>query len=328
VCLIQVMSADLGAEGVSDERRQKMDEMRRVDKPPNPEQDFARFAKWYDDRDGLREREIGEILERAPQQDWAGLSKETDEAQEEAPPAVDDSEPPLTRSQEVCKQILNQSIYFLSHSSPFLRSRVLALIAAAVPVLAGGNREGDLLPLIDRAWGIIIIRLSDAEGYVATAAAEVIAALAEHTGDYMGRRILDHAWPKFKSLLAAQQAKDQHSALVRNTARVGGPSSHTTSHRLHIAILNAMKWVAAEVPVDDSVVWGMAVAFRPFLDRRAHEAVQDLAKRVYAGLVARDGDLVWVVLRNTVNADRGGVWGYLREPGLDVKDNVELILVD
>ncbi|KAI9638563.1 armadillo-type protein [Dioszegia hungarica] len=334
VCLIQVMSADVEAEGMSAERKAKIAEMRRVDKAPEPDADFLRFEGWLKSRGEMRQREVEEIIQRAPEQDWGKIPKSTKTPDEEEESSQQqqqqaDDEIPLTRAQDVCKQILTKSIFFLSHQNPFLRSRVLALITAAIPVLASGNREGDLLPLIDRGWGMIIARLGDTEGYVVTAAAEVIASLAQYTGDYMSRRILDYAWPKFVLILKAQAERDAHSALVRTGAGAGAgmASSHTTSHRLHIAILRAMKWVAGEVPVDDKVVWGMMCLFRPFLDKRANGEVQDAAREVYGMLKKRDGDMLWVVLTSSIG-DGQGVWGYLREPGLDIKDNVDILLAE
>lgn len=324
VTLIQVMAVDIKAEGLSEERLRKIAELRRVDAAPDPEKDFQRFENWYGERQAKREEEMADILQRAPQRAWSKLPDSggagTEAEGGEAELDLNDVEIPLTRSQEVCKAILEKSIYFLSHQNPFLRSRVLSLVAAAVPVLASANRECDLLPLIDRGWNVIITRLTDSEGYVVSAAAEVIASLAEHTGDFMGRRILDQAWPKFKYLLKTQQDKDQYSALapVRGVRGGSTESSFTASFRLHMAILKAMKWVAAEVPVADSVVWEMAVAFRPFLDYRANADLRQAAREVYAELERRDEDAVWMVMQSTIGAMRQGVWSYIHLPGYNL----------
>lgn len=239
---------------------------------------------------------------------------------------MDEPEAKATRSQEITTQILDKSLNFLSHRSPFLRARILSLISSAIPVLASGNRESDLLPLVDRSWGIILLRLDDPLPYVVTEAAEVVASLCAHVGDFMSRRILDHAWPKIKKIMASQQNIDARSALARKGA-VGTTSQWTVSHRLHLAILAIATFVAAEVPVDENVLWDMMVLFRPFIDKRAHEEMKAKATRLYAELGRRDGDALWVVLSSTMGDGRG-VWGYLKEDKLEIRANAETILND
>jgi hypothetical protein len=317
VTLIETMEAEVKAEGVSEARLEKMRELRRIEEAPDPKRDFKRFEGWWNERKGWREREREEILERAPRQAW-----EKDEEPQDPP---GEEEAPPTRTQEVATQILEKSLHFLTHSSPFLRARILDLIASAVPVLAAGNRESDLLPLVDRAWGSIMHRLDDPSPYVVTAAAQVIASLSEHVGDFMSKRILDHAWPRFQKMLSAQKAADGNSALARKRA-VGTQSSFTTSHRLHVAMLRAVRWVVEEVPVNEDVLWGMSLAFRSFLDKKAHPELQALGKMLYGKLAQRDGEAVWVVLRGTMGAEVGEVWGWLRDPGLDVEGNADEIL--
>lgn len=378
VALIQSMSADILAEGPSAAHLTKKKEGNRVDQPPDPERDFARFEEWYSARAARRGEDVRGILDKAPQQAWSALPEDLKDGADaessagaipaSAPPGeagIDENnanaepdEIPLTRPQEVCKQILQKATYFLTHPSPFLRSRVLALTAAAIPVLAMGDRDGDLLPVIDKAWGGIMTRLRDdddstsvpsggnakGQAYVVTEAAEVVASLAEHVGDYMSRRVLDHAWPRFKELLERQREADHTSALSRTviSGRVqrgrpghnarSGPwnfgthSKFTKSHRLHSAILRAVGATMAQVPIDDKVVWDMLLSFRPFLDHRAHEELQRLAMGVYRAAGRRDGDAVWLVLSATLGAAGGDGWAWMREEGLQIGANAEVLL--
>ena len=260
VTLVDVMSDDVAA---AEERA----ELSRVGSPPNPEADFAKFATWWTDREKRRKEEVDTILERAPRHAWGKRSDEEDQE-----PPVDDSEPLPTRSQEMTTLILDKSLNFLSHQSPFLRARILSLVARAIPVLA--SRQGDLLPLIDRSWGIILLRLDDPIPYVVAEAAEVITGLCRHVGDFMSRRILDSAWPKLKRVLVNQQAQDAKSALARKGA-IGTTDPWTVSHRLHLALVGIATYVAKEVPVEDGVLWDMMGLFRTFLDKRVHEEIQE-----------------------------------------------------
>jgi hypothetical protein len=325
VTLIEAMKAEVDAEGPSEARFQKISEMRRIDPAPNPERDFARFTGWWDERVEQRRKDMDEILERAPQHAWG---EPRGEGEDEPEPPQDEEMPP-TRTQEVATQILDKSIHFITHGSPFLRARILDLIATAVPVLAAGNRESDLLPLIDRAWPSILNRLDDTSPHVVTSSAEVIASLAEHVGDFMSKRILEHAWPRFRRMLEAQRLADTKSALSRRGAgAIGTESSYTSSHRLHAAMLRCARWVVEEVPVNEEVLWEMMLVFWPFLDKRAHEELQRLGRVVYEKLAGRDGDALWVVINATMGELVGdhGVYGYLKESALDIKANAEVVL--
>jgi len=328
VTLIEAMAAEVDATGPSEERLRKKAEYDRIDRAPDPEEDFARFLGWHRERESSREKGVNGILKRAPQHAWGkDAPPENGETEEQAEAPMDEDEKPPTRTQEVCTQILEKSTYFLSHRSPFLRARILSLIARATPVLAAGNREGDLLPVIDRGWGLILNRLDDIEPYVVSEAAEVIASLCENVGDFMSRRVLDHAWPRFERLLDAQRELDKKSALARRGG-VGTQSLYTVSHRLHVAILKTACFIAKEVPVNDEVLWQVMVLFRPFIDRRAREELQVLAIRLYQALARRDADALWVVSHATLGTLEGdnGVWDHLRDQTLDIEENAGVIL--
>jgi hypothetical protein len=82
----------------------------------------------------------------------------------------------------------------------------------------------------------------------------------------------------------------------------------------------------AQVPIDDKVVWDMLLSFRPFLDHRAHEELQRLAMGVYRAAGRRDGDAVWLVLSATLGAAGGDGWAWMREEGLQIGANAEVLL--
>ncbi|WRT66945.1 uncharacterized protein IL334_003910 [Kwoniella shivajii] len=343
--LIEVMNDEIEIEGVTEERKQKMDEMRRIERPPNPDEDFNKFFTWWQDRNEKRREEIGDILGRAPQHAWGKKDiplenkeegNEEEEEEEGSPPSnTDDSEIPPTRSQTVCIRILEKSIFFLTHQSPFLRSRILSLISNAVPVLTKGNRETELLPLVDKSWNSILNRLDDKEPYVVTEAAQCIAKLCEQVGDFMSKRVLDHAWPRMKILLNNQKELDSKSALTNKTPQGGrnarrGMDKFTVSHKLHISILKVALFIVQEVPVEDSIIWDMIVILRPFLDTRVQEELQELTKEVYENLGKRDGDAVWLALKLSLD-DLGDTedtrWETLKGDQLDLSENATSILL-
>ncbi|OCF55214.1 hypothetical protein L486_07327 [Kwoniella mangroviensis CBS 10435] len=340
--LIEVMNDEISSKGMSEERRNKLNEMRRVERPPEPKEDFEQFFGWRDDRNKRREEEVGEILERAPQHAWgkgdipSTENQEAEDKQDGSPEnPVDDEEIPPTRTQTVCIRILEKSVFFLTHNSPFLRYKILSIISSATIVLSRGNREKELLPLIDRSWNSILNRLDEKDHpYIVTEACEVIEKLCEELGDFMSKRVIDHVWPRVKILLQDQWENDKKSALAKRTtwARrfTGRMDKYSTSHRLHRSILKILLFIIKEVPVDDMVIWEIIVIFRPFLDRRINEELQGLAIGVYEELMKRNGDGTWLVLNATVGEVQGdlGCWKYLREEGLEMAENVENILAN
>jgi hypothetical protein len=313
--LIDAMAQDPEAAVVTPERQAARDDAQRFLAPPDPTADF-KFGAWYAERAARARAEVDEILERTPRQAWGQdeqMGDADDDKQDDGP-----EDPPLTRTQTVCVQILEKASYYLSHGSPFLRARVLGLVARAIPVLANAGRESALLPLIDRAWASLLARLDDVP-YVATEAAGVLASLAESVGDYIAKRVADDAWPKLLRVLEAQLGADKRSALARRGAP-GSITEHSVAHRLYLAAMRTATVIAARVPVKDTLLWDMMLAFRPLLDRRAHAELQAKAVALYTVLSARDADALWVALEATTGGK--GVWGYLHDGGLDIGDNV------
>lgn len=305
---------------------------RRMRPGPDPARDYGAFVEWYQGRATRAAEAVDEFIRATPEEPWKRQEETEEDADENDPDdppenARDEPEIPPTRAQEVCKRIMEKDVYFMTHSSPFVRARVLSLFTSGIPVLVTGNRESDLLPLINTAWPYILNRLQDKEPYVMTEAAILLEALAKWVGDFMSRRILDNAWPILKKILATQKRLDEQSALLRR-GQGGNATTYTVSHRLHLAIINTMRYIVKEVPVDDNVIWETITLFRPFLDEKVHEDQQEAAVLLYRMIAKRDEDAVWIALNGTTGdiLDSKGKLAYLRQPGLDINDNVRLVL--
>ncbi|GHJ84152.1 hypothetical protein NliqN6_0554 [Naganishia liquefaciens] len=299
----------------------------RMRRAPDPARDFATFTSWYADRAAKARQTMDELLERAPVEPW-DRPKDAQEAANEGPSnASADTETPPTRAQEVCIQMMQKSIYFLTHANPFIAARVLSLFASGVPVLISQERESDALPLIHVAWPSVLNRLQDPTPFVRTEAAALVECLARWTGDFMSRRILDDAWPIFRQLLAEQKQRDEHSALAKRGVR-GTTSAHTVSHRLYLSVIHAMHLVTEKVPIADDLFWEIILALRPFLDARVHPELAGAAVKIYRSMAERDEDAVWLALHATIGtviADQP-LPTYLREPGMDIRHSVELVV--
>lgn len=327
---------------------------------PDPEKDWSTFVEWYKQR-GKEQGDEGEAEDTLPTENprapfGTGSKAEGEPGQEEDEQAnggFPETEPevPATRPQVVATQILAKALYFLSHNSPFLRSKVLSLMSSAVPILS--TRPGDLLPVIHRAWPFILNRLSDPEPYIVLAAADLLEALATHCGTFMSRRILDDVWPKVSTLIERQTQLDRQSALVKafsnntssnsNSNSSGGGSGvgsrqssssmtsrYTVSHRLYRALLVTMRAVSSHVPLKDEVAWDQALLFRRFLDDRFDPALQRAAIDMYRALASVNPDTVWLVLSGAVGAvsEEGSLPVGLRIDGQALTANVDLILAE
>ncbi|GAA5873548.1 hypothetical protein JCM1840_005958 [Sporobolomyces johnsonii] len=298
---------------------------------PNPEEDWASFREWFAHRHDKPamdvDDDIEEINPKRPFESGFVHNKDHEDGPTEFP---ETKEIPPSRPQVVTAQILSKALYFLSHSSPFLRARVLSLIASAVPLLArpsldadpSNNRSADLLPVIHRAWPYILNRFSDPEPYVVVEAAGLIEALASHVGEFMSRRILDDVWPRFRTLLGKQEIED------RKSTAVAGPTTtrYSKSHRLYRAILGTMLHVARDVPLKEAVVWDQAVRLRRFLAvDTVDPELQARARELYEALGEVNPDAVWLVLAATVGLD-DSLPRFLRMDQVDFGNNVETLL--
>lgn len=268
--------------------------------PPEPEGDLATFEKWYKQR---KEDLAAPKEDYGPVPEGGFASKALDEQEAEQQPEPEG--PPPTRTQVACLAMLSKALLFLSHDSPFLRARVLSLLASGVPVLAV-DRKMDVLPVIDRAWPYVLNRLSPIEApYVIAEAAALIEVLGRYAGDFMSRRIVDAAWPRFHTLLERTDKRERGSALK-------GKTVFTVATRLYGSILGAMRDVAVSVPMDNELAWEVALAFRRFL--REEGELLRRARELYEALRKWHPEVVWMTLAGAVN--REGLPAFLRVEGM------------
>ncbi|PPQ77640.1 hypothetical protein CVT26_005406 [Gymnopilus dilepis] len=260
----------------------------------------------------------------APRRPWGEQMTVDEPIDEEGPLGAKPNQPeapPPTPVQALTKQILSRSLYFLTHSSPTIRARILKLLALSIPVLP----ESALLPSIHSAWPFILNRLADPETFVVSAAAALVEELAKHVGDFMFQRVWDDIWPRFRKMLRALESGDATSALARRAkSGVGTESAYTHSHRLYRSILKTMTFALQGVREHEASLWEIIVIFRTFLATSAHQELQQCAVALYIEAGKLNPDSVWLALSSTVT-EVDPVTAYLKADW-DVKHNVELIL--
>ncbi|PWN23159.1 hypothetical protein BCV69DRAFT_280772 [Microstroma glucosiphilum] len=184
-----------------------------------------------------------------------------------------------SRSQKLLVAILSKSMPFLSHSSPVVRARVLRLLGAGTQLLApvegptagsGGNKkwtrkEDELLPLINRAWPLIVARLgwdltrplpssrkgkgrqtaTEHETFVHLEALNLLETFAIHIPEFMSDRITKDAWPRIRLLLEAEEEAEEGGGTA---ARGGAAGPKTTrllksGEKVHMAAVEQQRGV-------------------------------------------------------------------------------------
>ncbi|KAI9060555.1 hypothetical protein FKP32DRAFT_1595301 [Trametes sanguinea] len=280
------------------------------------------FAEWFRHRHD--EQPPAEPIRDSsyPREAWGKAKEDGANAEETDVKPPEDDAAPETPSQALTRQIVSRSLYFLTHGSPQIRARILLLLANAVPVLP----ESALLPSVHQAWPFVLNRLGDPETFVVSAAAMLIAALAQHVGDFMYRRIWDDVWPRFRDHLRRLEHADASNALARRgPGGVGTGSAYTHSHRLYKAIIQTLTAAAQGVQAQDSTNWEIIVLFRRFLHVQAHEELQACARALYRALCKQNEDAVWLALGATMGWVEGPMT-FLREHKWDIERNAKIIL--
>ena len=311
------------------------DESSRVDRtnedpPPEPrpsadDQRFEEFFHWLEHRDEAPNPEGEDTTDYgpAPRKALGKEATEMDQVGEAPEPTGED--PVSTPTQLLTKQIVSRSIYFLTHSSPLIRARILTLLTNSVPVLPASA----VLPSIHQAWPFVLNRFSDKEGWVVSAAAGLVESLSTNVGSFMQRRVWDDVWPKFRMLLDQLEVGDKSSALARRgyEGGIGTESAYTHSHRLYRSILRTVIAGIQKVRTEDAILFEVILLFRRFLGKGVHEELQRYARELYIGVAKQNADVVWLILEGTVGDIQGDdprtKW---MEEKWDIRENVALVL--
>ena len=264
--------------------------------PPTEDERFDGFFEWLEHRNDVLAPE-GDEYGPAPREAWGKKEpSETDPMGETPTPVGDDPTP--TATQSLTKQIVSRSVYFLTHSSPLIRARILTLLKNSVAVLPASA----VLPSIHQAWPFVLNRFSDKEGWVVSAAAGLVESLSVNVGSFMQRRVWDDVWPKFRMLLDKLEEGDKSSALARGgyEGGIGTESAYTHSHRLYRSILRTVIAGVQKVRTEETTLFEITLLFRRFLGKGVHEELQKYAKELYMGIGKRNADAVWLVLKGTL----------------------------
>uniref|UniRef100_A0A914V3N6 TELO2 interacting protein 1 n=1 Tax=Plectus sambesii TaxID=2011161 RepID=A0A914V3N6_9BILA len=98
--------------------------------------------------------------------------------------------------------VLNRTKHLISFSHLPLRLVVLDIVDAGLRAVR--QFENDLLPMIHQNWSGLLRRFDDTELIVRSKALSVVATMAEVSGTFVYRRIIDELWPKLERFMVSQ----------------------------------------------------------------------------------------------------------------------------
>jgi hypothetical protein len=220
-------------------------------------------------------------------EDMARMDAEKRQKEKDEQPAS------ATPQQKRILDILRKTHHFLTAPQPHLRSQILLLMTAAIPVLADNTSE--LFPIIHTLWPSIVRRLDDNEHYVVMNAVSLLQTIAELCSDFLTQRVVKDVWPKFRRFLD-QTTKNQRSGHhVYISSSNNSYSVYSKEHRMICSILNTLDEFAIHVPIKHDTLIEIVNSSRWFLSEVDwHPQVQDAGVALFKTLYDRYPDTTWL----------------------------------
>jgi hypothetical protein len=231
-------------------------------------------------------------------EDMARMDAEQRQREKEEQPA------PLTYQQKRVLDILRKTHHFLTSPQPHLRSQILLLMTAAIPVLANNTKE--LFPIVHTIWPAIIRRIDDNEHYIVMNAVSLLQTIAEYCSDFLTQRVVKDVWPRFQRIL------DQAVKQQRTNKQIYISSSHNNSysvyskeHKMICSILETLKSIAIHVPLKHQTLSEIVHTTRWYLaEADWHPQIQDAAVVLFKSLYHSYPDITWLCCLGLVGHQR------------------------
>lgn len=275
---------------------------RRPPTPPPAEDALASFSQWY--RASGADPLLGEAADSPP---------------DAASPQADEDDTPSSL-QVVVAEILRRCIPFLSHGAAALRVRALGMLSHGVAILAEQQRRAELYPVLESAWPLVLARLgtsassshgapTESDVNVWLSATATVGAVAMWASDAYGRRVVQQAWPRWRTLLRRlAEARAPRASLTApspspklSVARVRLYEEFSALGRMVVAVLQALTHLAHALGprFESDALWSMLTD--PMLadaaDMRQPRAVREAAHAWWQAAAACDAMAVWSALR-------------------------------
>ncbi|CAI6336940.1 unnamed protein product [Periconia digitata] len=158
---------------------------------------------------------------RKPWNESTSLPLENEETELQSPEkSPQDKIPPEPLTFSILLKISDLTQYYLTSSSPSLRSSLISLLQTTIPALA--KHEDSFLPLINTLWPVLVSRLEDPEAYVVANVLEVVSLMCELAKGFMRSRI-DAIWDSLKVVYRRTTKYDKSNKSRSNNAQYISP---------------------------------------------------------------------------------------------------------
>lgn len=215
---------------------------------------------------------------------------------------------PLSKEEDMAKEIMDKSSLFLTASSPQLRSQMLVLLTSGISILSSHPQE--LNQLVFSMWSSIIHRFDDPQNYVVFQAAKFVEKLSEVSTDYLSRKFECDLWPRFELLLrkgTVAAAKD----------KISDYSIFSLYHRTQLCLMKTLTQIAKHVPMNQRRIKEILEEIKYYYQNdQVHQQLSNQCKALFDALSTQQPDTVWLY-QNSLNDQSSS---YLNTPSSALLD--------
>lgn len=230
---------------------------------------------------------LEQTLKNNSNEDGNGPDEQTKEMDEMAEEMNNHGEIPLTHEQEMAKNIMDKASYFLTASSPQLRSHVLTILTSGITIFA--DHPDKLNQLIYNMWQPIVNRFDDQQNYVILQTANLIERISKVSTDFLSDKFTKNLWPRFKVILQ----KGIYAAISDVSAT--GYSKYSVYHRTQKSLLETLTHVAYHVPLRQDLIKDIVKESRFYYkNTEVHEELSATCQGLFTALATQQPDTIWL----------------------------------
>ncbi|KAH8381648.1 hypothetical protein KR093_010238 [Drosophila rubida] len=207
-----------------------------------------------------------------------------DEGVEEDPSTTEPPKPELPRHIAMTKEILTQTIKFLSNSQQTQQILALECLASGIPLLA--DYEDELLPLVHLIWQPLVEKFRQKDSLVLSRCFSLLHVLGLHAKDFILKRSLSDVVPQLREFLKAASV---HSSTEKSLAS-------TQEYKLQLKLLQNLAAFIQSLQIQGKHLHDLLSIVALYLSQTQPKEMQQLAAQVFENLFDYNGPFVYVTL--------------------------------
>ncbi|XP_067626325.1 TELO2-interacting protein 1 homolog isoform X2 [Eurosta solidaginis] len=195
-----------------------------------------------------------------------------------------DVKPQLPRHIDMVKNILNQTLKFVSFRENSQQILALECLICGLPLLR--NYEDELLPLVHLIWSPLVEKFRNGDVIVLNRCFTLMNILATYAKDFILKRSLDDVIPYLKNFLIKSA---HHSRTEKITAQ-------TQEHKLQVILLKSFANLIESIQIDGKHLNEIVESVSLYLAKEQPKDLQALAVQFYESLYSYNGPLAYMTL--------------------------------